>query len=362
MPGVLLLVLLLVARATQAQASAPVLGGQLFSTGEKVTIEVLPASAALTSTLYLLEPEEVRIATNRDVGAKVTVGPYASGEELIFGIRVDGREYRMGPGSRNPDGVIHATVQFLDDGCAIVGFEDLFGGGDRDYNDNVFRFCGGIAPEPPPPPPPAAPPPTDVPPIANAGADRSVPEGSVVTLDGTGSHASGLRMRTWTTSADFQTGKRVNLSTATPDQLQLDDTAKPSGVIWIAASARGTVVKVDTSTGKVLGEYWSAPQNRAKVEAAFREELARALKDGFTDKELAEGKASLLSLRQLARAQDAGVALALANNLYLGRTFALAARVDAALGQLTLEQVNAALRRYITPERFVAVFAGDFKP
>jgi hypothetical protein len=78
-PGVLLLVLLLVARATQAQASAPVLGGQLFSTGEKVTIEVLPADAALTSTLYLLEPEEVRIATNRDVGAKVTVGPYAAG-------------------------------------------------------------------------------------------------------------------------------------------------------------------------------------------------------------------------------------------------------------------------------------------
>jgi zinc protease len=105
-----------------------------------------------------------------------------------------------------------------------------------------------------------------------------------------------------------------------------------------------------------------APQNRAKVEAAFREELARALKDGFTDKELAEGKASLLSLRQLSRAQDAGVALALANNLYLGRTFALAARVDAALGALTLEQVNAALRQYLTPDKFVSAFAGDFKP
>jgi zinc protease len=105
-----------------------------------------------------------------------------------------------------------------------------------------------------------------------------------------------------------------------------------------------------------------APQNRAKVEAAFREELARALKDGFTDKELAEGKASLLSLRQLSRAQDGGVAFALANNLYLDRTFALAAKVDAAIGQLTLEQVNAALRKYVTPDKFVSVFAGDFKP
>lgn len=105
-----------------------------------------------------------------------------------------------------------------------------------------------------------------------------------------------------------------------------------------------------------------APQNRARVEAAFREEVARALKDGFTEKELAEGKSSLLNFRQLSRAQDASVALALANNLYLDRTFAVAARVDAALGALTLEQVNAALRRYVTPDSFVAAFAGDFKP
>ena len=105
-----------------------------------------------------------------------------------------------------------------------------------------------------------------------------------------------------------------------------------------------------------------APQNRAKVEAAFREELARALTDGFTAQELAEGKASLLSFRQLARAQDSGVAFTLANNLFLGRTFAIQAQVDAAIGQLTLEQVNAALRKYLATDRLVLVFAGDFKP
>ena len=56
------------------------------------------------------------------------------------------------------------------------------------------------------------------------------------------------------------------------------------------------------------------------------------------------------------------MAFALANNLYLDRTFALAAKVDAALGALTLEQVNAALRKYLTPDKFVSVYAGDFKP
>jgi len=104
-----------------------------------------------------------------------------------------------------------------------------------------------------------------------------------------------------------------------------------------------------------------APQNRAKVEAAFQEEMARALKDGFSAQELAEAQTSVLGFRRLSRAQDASVAAALANNLYLGRTFAIAAQVDAAIEKLTLEQMNAALRKYLAPERFVSAFAGDFK-
>jgi len=104
-----------------------------------------------------------------------------------------------------------------------------------------------------------------------------------------------------------------------------------------------------------------APQNQPKVEAAFREELARALKDGFTAQELAEGQRGLLSFRRLSRAQDATVAGVLASNLYIGRTFARAAEVDAQLQALTLEQVNAALRRHLKPENFVYGFAGDFK-
>ena len=105
-----------------------------------------------------------------------------------------------------------------------------------------------------------------------------------------------------------------------------------------------------------------APQNRAKVESAFREELARALKDGFTAKELSEGQRGLLNFRRLSRAQDSSVAAALANNLYLGRTFARAQQIDAAISKLSLTQVNASLRKYLKPEDFVVVFAGDFKP
>ena len=40
----------------------------------------------------------------------------------------------------NSDGIAHATVSNLDEGGTLVGFEDLLGGGDKDYNDLVFSF------------------------------------------------------------------------------------------------------------------------------------------------------------------------------------------------------------------------------
>jgi zinc protease len=104
-----------------------------------------------------------------------------------------------------------------------------------------------------------------------------------------------------------------------------------------------------------------APQNRAKVETALREEIERALRDGFSAQELAEGKSGLLNFRRLSRAQDGSLASGLANNLYLGRTFELAGQVDAALSALALAQVNAALRKYLRPDEFVFAVAGDFK-
>jgi zinc protease len=105
-----------------------------------------------------------------------------------------------------------------------------------------------------------------------------------------------------------------------------------------------------------------APQNRDKVEAAFRQELDKALAQGFTQAEFEAGKRGLLSFRRLARAQDARLSAGWVSNLYLDRSFALAGQVDAALSSLTLDQVNQALRRYLKPDQMVMGLAGDFKP
>ena len=58
---------------------------------------------------------------------------------------------------------------------------------------------------------------------------------------------------------------------------------------------------------------------------------------------------------------EEGLVGALVQQAYLGRTFAFAARSDEAIAKATLAQVNAALRKYIRPEDFALVLAGDFK-
>ncbi|HEX4883572.1 MAG TPA: insulinase family protein, partial [Casimicrobiaceae bacterium] len=102
------------------------------------------------------------------------------------------------------------------------------------------------------------------------------------------------------------------------------------------------------------------PRELARVRSALADELARALKDGFTEAEVAASKRALLEERRTNRAQDAVVAGALAQQAYLGRTFAESARIDAAIEAATVESVNAALRKYLASDRVAWAFAGDF--
>jgi len=76
--------------------------------------------------------------------------------------------------------------------------------------------------------------------------------------------ASTLAFRTYTTSADFALGSSSNVSTAVSDQLQLRDEAAPGNFIWVAVSSKGTIVKINTRTGKVEGEYKTAPDGQPR--------------------------------------------------------------------------------------------------
>ena len=141
--------------------AVPILGDQLFYTGGMVTLEVLQKFAAYDSDLSLYDSELAvklgSIALASETGKIIIFDPsllgFAVGDELVFGISVINTkfDYFMGrPASRNPDNVIHVGVDMISANMFIVGFEDLFNGGDFDYNDMRFKFSGGVrsVPEP----------------------------------------------------------------------------------------------------------------------------------------------------------------------------------------------------------------------
>ena len=104
----------------------------------------------------------------------------------------------------------------------------------------------------------------------------------------------------------------------------------------------------------------AAPQNVKKVEVAFKEELARALKEGFTDAEIANAKSGILQARLQNRAQDGTLAGAWTSNLYLGRTFAFSKQFEDKVLALKAADIVAALRKHLNPAKVSVVKAGDF--
>lgn len=104
----------------------------------------------------------------------------------------------------------------------------------------------------------------------------------------------------------------------------------------------------------------SAPENTAKVEAALREEIALALKDGFTEAELAEAKKAWLQSQDVSRTDDNALAGELANYLTIDRTMAFDKDLEAKVKTVSLADVNAALREHIKPQNVSFVEAGDF--
>ena len=104
----------------------------------------------------------------------------------------------------------------------------------------------------------------------------------------------------------------------------------------------------------------AAPENMARLEAAMREELDRFVREGITAAELADAKDGLLTQMANARASDGTVASILRSNLYLDRTMQWTADHEAAIRALTVEQVNAAIKRHIKPDTLSVFVAGDF--
>lgn len=112
--------------------------------------------------------------------------------------------------------------------------------------------------------------------------------------------------------------------------------------------------------GTFLSYAIYAPENVDKLETAYKEEIQKVITEGFTAEELAAAKSGWLQSRQVTRAQDAALAGTLNNYLFIKRNLKWDEELEKKVAGLTVEQVNAAMKKYIKAEQINYVKAGDF--
>lgn len=129
----------------------------------------------------------------------------------------------------------------------------------------------------------------------------------------------------------------------------------------------GTSVSADRSlvgrddNGSLTIQGTMAPENAEKFVASMRDELARFVRDGVTEAEVKKAVSVALERRRVNLASDGGVAGILNTNSQYGLSMADYARRTELLSKVTVDQVNAAIRKLIKPDQLSVYMAGDFE-
>ena len=102
------------------------------------------------------------------------------------------------------------------------------------------------------------------------------------------------------------------------------------------------------------------PGKKDRLIEVINEELIRIREEGITETELKEAKAAYLQAARVRRSDDGALNQELLSSLFNERTLQHVADHEQNISDATLEAVNAAIRKYIDPERLVISVAGDF--
>lgn len=135
----------------------PIIGGRMLVAGTgEVTAIFLGTNAGYFNSLYLEAPDNALgtiFDKNTDVGSTISLGTFAADTELLFRLHVrnTGLDFFTGDAARNPDGLPHTLALTSFDELSglfvtFVGFEDLYGGGDEDYNDFALLLTNVVDP------------------------------------------------------------------------------------------------------------------------------------------------------------------------------------------------------------------------
>ncbi len=102
------------------------------------------------------------------------------------------------------------------------------------------------------------------------------------------------------------------------------------------------------------------PSFKNKLDSALRQEIEKALQAGFTQDELSKTVNSWLQQRKTSLGMDNGIASLLNRSLVNDRDISYYTALENKTKALKLAEVNAALKKFVSLNKLVIIYAGDF--
>ena len=103
------------------------------------------------------------------------------------------------------------------------------------------------------------------------------------------------------------------------------------------------------------------PMYKNRLDSAFKDEINKALQGGFTADELKKCVTAWLGTRKTLLGVDQYLVFHMTNYLEVGKDLDFDTGYENKAKGLTVDQVNAVLKKYISPEKMTLIYAGDFK-
>jgi len=144
------------------------------------------------------------------------------------------------------------------------------------------------------------------------------------------------------------------LSSRIPQRLR-----ESEGMSYGAGSSLRANFKYPASRWTVYAIFNPIFKNR--LDSALREEINIALRNGFRQEEFKTTVTAWLQGRQTGLGLDQELVGRLTTYLEEGKDLSFFTEYEEKVKKLTVSEVNAALRKYISPEKISFIYAGDFE-
>ncbi len=103
------------------------------------------------------------------------------------------------------------------------------------------------------------------------------------------------------------------------------------------------------------------PDNKAKLEAAWNDELNKLVTQGLTEDELKQARSGFLQYRETGRASDDALCAQLNKCLYYNRTMMWDKQFEDKIKKISVTEINNVMKKYLSKGKMSYIKAGDFK-